>query len=159
MEQGEQRRRATLEDKARRTGLSEAEATELADLERGGPQPVPSKLIPPSPHAKPWTAAYWRGRALGPLGALLVLAGLVVVLIGVFVRRPAIEWLIYEDPAFTFAIQYPRGWKTTPVSEVADSKDGERARRVDAVLVTPSQDVPNHLGGAFALGYRGPVYG
>jgi hypothetical protein len=152
-------RRAALEKKARRTGLSPDEATELADLERGGPAPVESKLLVREPPVRPWTAAYWRGRGVGPLGALLILFGLLIVLIAVFVQRPAIDWEIYEDPAFTFAVDQPHGWPATPVSERSEPKKGEKARRLDAVLIAPDRDAPSELGGAFDAEYPGPVYG
>ena len=158
MSERDERRLAVLRDKAQSVGLSDREATELADLERGGPAPVPSKLLTRRPRTRPWTVEYWRGRALGPLGALLVLGGLLIVLVAVFTREPAVDWRIHEDAAFTFAVDYPFGWTTTPTNERIPGKDGEPARRVDAVVIAPSRDVPATLGEVFA-GYEGPAYG
>jgi hypothetical protein len=154
-----ERRRADLEEKSRATGLSDEEVTELAELERGGPAAVPSKLLAPEPKTRPWQPAFWRSRALGPLGALLVLGGLLVVLVAVFIRKPAVDWRVYEDPAFTFALEHPAGWTTTPVSDRAEAKKGQPARRIDAVIVAPSRNVPDDLGQVLAPGYPGPAYG
>jgi hypothetical protein len=152
-------RQAALSRKARATGLTDEEVTELADLERGGPATVPSKLLSPEPRLRPWTPAFWRSRGLGPLGALLVLGGLLIVLVAVFTRKPAVDWRLYEDPAFTFALEHPAGWTTTPVSDRAEAKNGQPARRIDAVIVAPSQNVPGDLGEVLAPGFEGPAYG
>jgi hypothetical protein len=156
---GREQRQSALEKKARTRGLSPDEATELADLHRGGPPPVLSKLLVREPPVRPWTASFWRGRGVGPLGALLILAGLLIVLIAVFAQRPAIDWRIYEDAAFTFALDYPQGWTSAPLSDRSKAKEGEKPRRIDAVVFAPSQDTPSDLGGVFDPGYRGPAYG
>lgn len=96
---------------------------------------------------------------MGPLGALLVLGGLVIVLVAVFIQKPAVDWRLYEDQAFTFSLDHPAGWATKPLSERAPAKDGAPARRIDAVVVSPSQDVPDSLAGVLAPGYAGPAYG
>ncbi len=82
-----------------------------------------------------------------------------IAVVVVSLRRPSIDWRIYEDPAFTFKIEYPNGWTTTPLSERAPARKGRPARRVDAVAVIESGPPPDSLGAVFAQDNRGPAYG
>jgi hypothetical protein len=149
-----------LREKSQGQGLRDREAQELADLERGGPPPVLSKLLPPRLPGRPWRREYWRNRDLGPLGGmLLVILGVVIVAVAAVTRTPAVDWRIYEDPAFTFAVEYPNGWTATSVSERTPAENGEKARRVDGVVFAQSRITPEALAGALQAGYHGPAYG
>ncbi|HJP66885.1 MAG TPA: hypothetical protein VKA30_11360 [Actinomycetota bacterium] len=153
-------RLTALKEKSRATGLSEEEARELADLERGGPAPVTSKLLPPRIQGRPWQAQFWRQRSLGPLGGLLlVFLGAVLVVVAAVTRKPAVDWRIYEDPAFTFAIDYPSGWTSTSISNRSRQLTGPKARRVDGVVFSQTQIAPRDLAALINVDYRGPAYG
>jgi hypothetical protein len=148
-------RREQLERKLTADGLSDAEAGELADLRRGGPAPFPSKLLPPRPPgARPWQRRFWRGRALGPLGALLVIALLVAVVGAYFAVRPSVDWHIYEDPGGRFAMDYPGSWTTQTVAD--EPVFGGRA---DGVLVAKTGTFSITLAGVFGAPFTEPSYG
>jgi hypothetical protein len=88
-----------------------------------------------------------------------VILGAAVVIVAAVTRKPAVDWRIYEDPAFTFAVDYPQGWTATSVSERTPAKNGEQARRVDGVVFAQSRVTPKDLAGVFQPGYHGPAYG
>ena len=148
-------RRRELESKRSASGLSDAEARDLADLERGGPEPFPSKLLSPrQPGARPWQRRFWQGRALGPLGAVLV----VVVLVGVigvyFAVRPAVDWRIYEDPGARFSLDAPASWTTQAVSD-----EPFAGGRANGVLVAKTGTFSIRLTGVFGAPFDQPSYG
>jgi hypothetical protein len=152
-------RREALARKARETGLTDDEAREVADLERGGPPPARSALLPPRDRERPWQAGYWRRRSLGPLGALLVVLGVVLIVIAAVARRSSIDWRIYEDPGFAFALDYPGDWAATSVYQQGPGEKGPKARRVDGVVFSTGGQTLEELGDVFLPGFSGPAYG
>jgi hypothetical protein len=144
--------------KSRETGLTEGEARELADLERGGPPPVRSSLLPAEDRERPWQLRYWEGRSLGPMGAVLVVLGLVLIVIASLARQPSVDWRIYEDTGFAFAMQYPNGWSTTAFNQQEPGEQGPKARRVDGVVFSDGK-TPADLTEVFLPGFSGPAYG
>ena len=158
MSDGPNRREALLR-KSKETGLTQEEARELADLERGGPPPARSSLLPPRDRARPWQAGYWRRRSLGPLGALLVVFGVVLIVVAAVARRSSIDWRIYEDPRFAFSLDYPGDWTATSFSEQASGEEDPEARRIDAVVFSTGGESPSELSEVIIPGFSGPAYG
>jgi hypothetical protein len=152
-------RREVLARKSRKTGLTDDEARELADLERGGPPPGRSALLPPRDRERPWQAGYWRRRSLGPVGAVLVVLGLVLIVIAAVTRRSSIEWRIYEDPGFSFSLDYPGDWAATSINQQGPADEGPKARRVDGVVLSTGGQTLEDLGDVFLPGFSGPAYG
>jgi hypothetical protein len=144
--------------KSRETGLTDGEARELADLERGGPPPVRSSLLPGEDRERPWQLRYWKGRSLGPLGAVLVVLGIVLIVIASLAREPSVDWRIYEDTGFAFAMEYPNDWSVTPFNQEEPGGQGPRARRVDGVVFSDGK-TPAALSEVFLPGFSGPAYG
>lgn len=148
-----------LRRKSQRTGLTDDEARELADLERGGPPPGRSSLLPPRERERPWQLGYWRRRSLGPLGGLLVVLGVVLIVVAAVARRSSIDWRIYEDPGFAFSMDYPGDWTATSFNERARGGGGRDARRVDAVVFSTGGETPSELSEVFVPGFSATAYG
>ncbi len=145
--------------KSRETGLTEEEARELADLERGGPPPARSALLAPPERERPWQVRYWQRRSLGPMGAVLVVLGVVLIVVAALARRPSVDWRIYEDPGFAFALDYPSGWSVTSFNQQEQGRQGPKARRVDGVVFSDGDRTPEELSEVFLPGFSGPAYG
>jgi hypothetical protein len=153
MSQESDDRRTALRRKAIEAGLSDDEARELADLERGRPsQPGPGFGHRPPPD-RPWQLRYWKGRSLGPIGGLIAVALALLAVAVIFVRRPAVSWSVYGDRHVGFRLDYPEDWITQDVTQGSNGGD------VVGVAVTREGTLPPDYHGALAPPITQPVYG
>jgi hypothetical protein len=88
-----------------------------------------------------------------------VILGVVLIVVAAVARRSSIDWRIYEDPGFAFALDYPGEWTATSFNERAPDDRGPDARRVNAVVFSTGGETPSELSAVFLPGFTGPAYG